>query len=1138
MFSSSDLTDAHCALSVVSSDHVRFPHAQLVVLSSATSVFRMEHLASTQALPPLSGGAVSEGSLTAVSVESLMQDVPASTSSATTSKAAAQARSIQASTSSGNLLKQPATPATPDKQQQRPAQPLSPTSPSSSEMHSPRANRSSKIPATPQAAASHALLSALVPAATAAATEHVTASDAAAWATATSRAATATAVFANAVTSLFVAAEALHVNFTTSLCPTKVPPFKACCTSELPSAPPSLDASDRQGRIVFVASMERLAGSAFEKQLLQELQAELQQQAHAASAPNIALPHWPVCMVFLTPVSDELVNALTATRCLAVMSFSPSQALDNVGHAAFTAFGSELLTRLCPSACKIVVPFATAFQGAVATLNDELRNAARLSVWSDFAEAVTAASPGATSNVAFLNLPARKHIAAENVADLQSLSQFIRDQVSAAPSRTASVVQIALSAPAVTADAAGSGEMALQAAAATPSKPLQARVCVIAGSSGVGKGQLALSYVQKHVQQLSSVYWMAADTMAAVYQGYQRLAVLLGMMDAEAAQQDNGLVAKVHSELDRRHVKASHPEDGMLVPTYAIVFENASASEHLEVLFEAGPRKGLVLITSREEAWARAAVWKCPAPSVSAASSIFARLLSVDGSSGDSAALQALVEKLQCIPLGLSLAAQLIQADPNKRLTVPLLTTQLGEALSRLNGTKLDEHDDDMDDDEPMPPRCLQALWSLISKAVQSNPISVKLLECMSFGGIPHRIPIPLLYHWIGVHARSLGLAANLLVRKTWAALMSLQELGIVSFDYDPAVTTTVEASRMQTVSMHPTVQRLVRSTYRRDHREEMVDWLVDALLLVTSSSHPLSISTESSVVVAYLPLLLACVRLYKPLLSAADSARIYFRTAHILAFYAQRPDTALSFFESSLAKLSHLRGVDSIEVGYVAFDMAFALRLVGDEHQASATLHQSLTVVEKTLASFDPDVAEEIRAALKSVKVGSSAAGLAQHLQHVLALKAQLFSDAAVTNVEHLFIMARLHGRVGEYHRKLDILRHTYEAAVASAKDPLSHTATALSMIGNTCRHLGQSELARLYLEKALALREKFYSSRHPNLAKGLRDIARVDEIQGDYDAAFSRFSQAHSIYNQLLPRHAFTAKLVEHIERCSTHR
>ncbi len=116
------------------------------------------------------------------------------------------------------------------------------------------------------------------------------------------------------------------------------------------------------------------------------------------------------------------------------------------------------------------------------------------------------------------------------------------------------------------------------------------------GRGGVGKSQLVIEYIYRHLADFDLIWWIPAERLAQIDAALVELSQHLGL---DAGSEANTAVPAVLREL-----AAGRPSDRWL-----LVFDNADSPDDVKKYFPTGPggpptSVGRILVTSRNPAWA------------------------------------------------------------------------------------------------------------------------------------------------------------------------------------------------------------------------------------------------------------------------------------------------------------------------------------------------------------------------------------------------------------------------------------------------------------------------------------------------------------------------------------------------------
>jgi len=165
----------------------------------------------------------------------------------------------------------------------------------------------------------------------------------------------------------------------------------------------------------------------------------------------------------------------------------------------------------------------------------------------------------------------------------------------------------------------------------------------ITGLGGVGKTQLAIEYVYRHVSDYGLIWWVGAEVPAKRAADFAALAAPLDLREKDSANQPE-IVGAVRRELGRR-------------TRWLLVFDDAGAPEDLADYLPQGTA-GHVVVTSRNPAWASLGK---PLPVKTLPRPESVQFLLKRSGDEDGQAADALAEALGDLPLALEHAAAYVE---------------------------------------------------------------------------------------------------------------------------------------------------------------------------------------------------------------------------------------------------------------------------------------------------------------------------------------------------------------------------------------------------------------------------------------------------------------------------------------------
>ncbi len=323
---------------------------------------------------------------------------------------------------------------------------------------------------------------------------------------------------------------------------------------------------------------------------------------------------------------------------------------------------------------------------------------------------------------------------------------------------------------------------------------------VLYGLGGVGKTQTAVEYAHRFKSAYDVIWWIPAEQDEFIGPELARLAPALGLPESE----DVAHTAAAVLDALRR---------GEPYRRWLLVFDNAGALEELTPWIPTGPSGGHVLVTSRNQAWAK------HAGLVEVV--VFEREESVDllrrfNPQLSPTEADLVARELGDLPLAVGQAAVWLQESAMPVGTyLELLGNTLTEMLER---TRLNE-------DEY--PRSAAATWKLSLEELRAvNPPAAQLMEiCACFG--PDPIPLRLLYRGPVTHALTIGQGAPRDELAIGEFVRAINRFGLARTDQSS-----------QTLSVHRLVQAVIRDQLPGELRRQ-IRRVVHASLASASPGDP-----------------------------------------------------------------------------------------------------------------------------------------------------------------------------------------------------------------------------------------------------------------------------------------------------------
>jgi NB-ARC domain len=131
------------------------------------------------------------------------------------------------------------------------------------------------------------------------------------------------------------------------------------------------------------------------------------------------------------------------------------------------------------------------------------------------------------------------------------------------------------------------------------------RQFALCGVGGLGKTEIALEFAWRHKDAFDAIFWLTADSIAKLNEGYQNISLRLGLEDASEASSQvvsrelvKGWLADPWKPASRPGSSHSQTDNLSKEATWLIVFDNADDPALLTDYWPQG--NGSVLITSRD----------------------------------------------------------------------------------------------------------------------------------------------------------------------------------------------------------------------------------------------------------------------------------------------------------------------------------------------------------------------------------------------------------------------------------------------------------------------------------------------------------------------------------------------------------
>ncbi len=558
----------------------------------------------------------------------------------------------------------------------------------------------------------------------------------------------------------------------------------------------------------------------------------------------------------------------------------------------------------------------------------------------------------------------------------------------------------------------------------------------VTGMGGVGKTQIALEYIYRHMAEYQIIWWIRSEELATMASDYANLAEPLGLPEKDSIDQTE-IVRAVKSWLEHN--------SGWL-----LIFDNAQDTNEMgDYLPQAGG--GHVIITSRNPGWSKIAKL-LPAK-------VFDRTESIDflcmrTEQDDKEAADMLAEELGDLPLALEQAGAYIEE-----------TTMSLAAYCELFKSRRQE----LWGEETPPmgyPKAVGATWSLAMDRVgEESPEAAYLLNLCSYLA-PDDIPIELLRKGKEHLPEPLASAVtNQLIMNR--AVRSLSRYSLIE-------------SKDEKLSVHRLVQAVVRDRLDEDDKK---DWVKIALNLVNE------VFPNKSSDVRTWPL---CSPLMPHALVAAAHAEMlevapgetYYILNQIGTYLSGRADfkEAKGLYKRALLLAEQVYGLDDPKVAINLSNLGGVLRDLGDLQGAKQNYERALAIGEAVYGPDHPTVIIRVNNLGLLLRDMGDLKGAKKNLERALAIHEAAYGPDHPT----VAIGVNNLGLVLQDLEDLKGAKINYERALAineAAYGP-DHPTVAISVnnLGRFLQDLGDLQGAKKNCERALAIFTKFLGEDHPN--------------------------------------------------------
>lgn len=599
------------------------------------------------------------------------------------------------------------------------------------------------------------------------------------------------------------------------------------------------------------------------------------------------------------------------------------------------------------------------------------------------------------------------------------------------------------------------------------------------GLGGVGKTQLAVEYAYRHSADYAAVWWLRAETPAALAADYAGLAGALDLPERVLVEQSL-VVAAVRRWLEQN--------SGWL-----LIFDNANDPADLADYLPRGPG-GHVLVTSRNPGWGQLA-GRLLVQTLEQDEAI--ELLLRSSGQRDRAGSARLAETLGRLPLALAQAGAYMEATGRAPADyLALFASHQSQLLAEGQPSGY--------------PATVATTWDLSFQRVRKGSrAAAELLYLCAFLG-PDAIPFDVVRAGAQHLPKSLASAlADPL--KSDRALAALRRYSLAE----------VSGAAL---TVHRMIQAVVRARLDEEGRRR---WSTAAVQVVNAAFPYESDDARTWG---------ECARLLPHALTATEQAERHDAAPETTAWLLNQIGLYLSgraeygaaraATEHSLAIRERVLEVGHPDVAGSLNNLASLLYKQGDYAGSSALLERALAIDERALGPDHAETATSLNNLSVLLQERGDFAGARPLLERALAICERLlgpndpYTASALSNLGYLLFMQ------GDYAAAQPLLERALD--IGERIQGSEHPGTAMSMNNLAVLLMRQGDYAgsSALLERALAIQERALGPAHPETAGIVNNLAQLHFAQRNYAEAQPLFARALAIYQQTLgPDHPYTA-------------
>ncbi|WP_181772859.1 FxSxx-COOH system tetratricopeptide repeat protein [Amycolatopsis pittospori] len=625
------------------------------------------------------------------------------------------------------------------------------------------------------------------------------------------------------------------------------------------------------------------------------------------------------------------------------------------------------------------------------------------------------------------------------------------------------------------------------------------RVAVVAvhGLGGVGKSTLAARFAELHADSFSLVWWVTADTVAAIDDGLAELAVAL-------SPDSVGLPWEQRTELAMGWLAGN--------TGWLLILDNLTAPAQAARLLER-VRTGTILITSRQGiGWRGVSTLPLDVLAPDEAVELFGRVVRAEWPEADLADAEELCAELGYLPLAVEqAAAYLVQARITPARYLDLLTRFPARMF-----TATAEGGDAQ--------RTMARVWHVTLDRLTDTPLAAKLLHRLAWHA-PDRIPRSLL--------EDAGEEPDLSEALGRLAAYSMITLDLETIDVHrlvQAVTRTPDPADPHRLpediarARDDTAASLARALDDTDPRLPG-DWPAFQAVLPHAQALLEHADADALCVLAN-HLGLYVLGQGKPAVAIALSSRavqgserlygtdhpVTLRSLNSLAAAYQAAGEvrrAISLFKSTLADQERVLGAEHPETLTCRNNLAAAHQAVGEVRQAIAIHEETLAGRVRVLGTDHPDtLSSRNNLAMAYAVMGDAERALPLH-EATLADREQVLGPDAPETLLYRNNLAYAHWSVGDVRKAISLFTETLTGRERVLGEDHPDTLFSRNNLAAAYESAGDLPRAIEMYERTLFDRERILGNDHPDTLNSRNNLAGAYESAGDLPRAIEMYER-----------------------------